>query len=77
MRQAEEAVTKLMHPRRKDKKKRIVDPNIKDCEEDLKAALGCHVTITDHNGRGRIVVEYNSLEDFDRIFDVVVGTKPE
>ena len=77
VRQAEEAVTKLMHPRRKAKKQRIVDPNIKDCEEGLKAALGCHVTITDHNGRGRIMVEYTSLEDFDRIFDVIMRTEPE
>jgi hypothetical protein len=31
------------------------------------------VTITDRNGKGKIPIEYSSLEDFDRILEVMKG----
>jgi len=39
----------------------------------LHRALGVPVTITDRNGKGKIVLEYGSLEDFDRILGAVTG----
>jgi hypothetical protein len=29
------------------------------------------VAITDRNGKGKILIEYSSLEDFDRILEVM------
>ena len=43
------------------------DPNVRQAERELERALGCRVKIRDKRGRGRIVSEYRSLEDFDRV----------
>jgi ParB family chromosome partitioning protein len=73
VRQTEEAVAKLMEQRPAARKERIVDPNVRDAEENLKRALGVQVMINDRNGKGRIVLTYKSLEDFDRIVEAVTG----
>jgi len=54
-------------------KVRIVDPNVKEAEQELQRALGVRVTISDRNGKGKILIEYSSLEDFDRILEVMKG----
>ncbi|MDI9499104.1 MAG: ParB/RepB/Spo0J family partition protein [Bacillota bacterium] len=43
-------------------------------EERLARALGTRVNLSDRGGRGRIVVEYYSLEDLDRILEIVEQT---
>src|ERR1019366_3238958 len=63
----EQMVTNLVHPPEKAEKVRIVDPNVKEAEQELQRALGVRVAITDRNGKGKILIEYSSLEDFDRI----------
>jgi ParB family chromosome partitioning protein len=50
---------------------RIVDPNVKEAESLLQRALGVRVTINDRKGKGKILLEYSSLEDFDRILEVL------
>lgn len=67
VRQTEEAVASLMHPPEKTEKVREVDPNVKEAENVLERALGVRVTITDRKGKGKILLEYSSLDDFDRI----------
>jgi ParB family chromosome partitioning protein len=71
VRQTEEMVDDWLNPvdRRalKEPKERLVDPNVREAEKELERALGVKVTITDRKGRGRIVLEYSSLEDYDRI----------
>ena len=52
-------------------KEREVDANVREAEQQLQRALGVRVTITDRNGQGRIVLEYTSLEDFDRIVEAL------
>jgi ParB family chromosome partitioning protein len=47
------------------------DPNVRAAEVELQRALGCRVQIRDANGKGRIVIEYRSLEDFDRILEAL------
>ena len=47
------------------------DPNVKEAERQLMAALGTKVTITDRGGKGKVVIEYKTLEDFDRIVDAL------
>jgi ParB family transcriptional regulator, chromosome partitioning protein len=71
VRQTEQAVTNVVHPPETVEKVRIVDPNVKEAEQELQRALGVRVTINDHNGKGKILIEYSSLEDFDRILEVM------
>ena len=67
VRQTEQTVANLIHPQEKVEKVREVDPNVKEAEKELERALGVRVTITDRKGRGKILLEYSSLDDFDRI----------
>jgi ParB family chromosome partitioning protein len=46
---------------------RPVDPNVRAAEEELGRALGLRVKIKDRNGKGKITIEYATLEDFDRV----------
>ena len=39
----------------------------------LQRALGVRVMINDRKGKGKIVLQYKSLEDFDRIVEAVTG----
>jgi len=54
-----------------EKPERKVDPNVRAAEQDLERVLGCRVRIKDRNGKGRIEIEYKSLEDFDRVLEAV------
>src|SRR5271166_3628917 len=70
VRQTEDAITNRLHPVQeleKQMKALAVDPNVKEAERELERALGVRVTITDRKGKGKILLEYSSLEDFDRI----------
>jgi len=46
-----------------------VDPNVREAQEKLQRALGLRVKIEDRNGRGRVIIEYARLEDFDTLMD--------
>jgi ParB family chromosome partitioning protein len=78
VRQTEEAVDDWLHPvdraAAKELKERLVDPNVREAEKELERALGVKVIITDRKGRGKIVLEYSSLEDYDRIL-TMLGSK--
>jgi ParB family chromosome partitioning protein len=73
VRQVESYVQGLLHPEGKAKKQppseTQVDPNVRDAQERLQRALGMKVTIEDKNGRGRVIIEYAKLEDFDSIME--------
>ncbi len=73
VRQTEELVTALTHPHPKEKKERVVDANVREAENELQRALGVRVTIEDRQGKGKILIEYSSLEDFDRILGALKG----
>ena len=78
VRQTEEAVTHLVEPLvPKTAKQRIVDPNVNEAENTLQEALGVRVTIDDRKGKGKILIEYSSLEDFDRIIEALGGKKTD
>jgi ParB family chromosome partitioning protein len=51
----------------KQKAVRYVDPNVREAERELQRALGAKVTIRDRKGKGKIIIEYATLEDFDRV----------
>jgi ParB family transcriptional regulator, chromosome partitioning protein len=72
VRQVEGAVANLMNPVQKEEApERKVDPNVREAERELERALGVKVQITDRNGRGRIQIDYKTLEDFDRVLDAL------
>jgi ParB family chromosome partitioning protein len=77
VRQTENYVQGLIDPSRKPKKgtkpTRPVDPNVRDAQERLQRALGLKVTIEDHNGRGKVIIEYARLEDFDTLMERFAG----
>ncbi len=75
VRQTEDAVADWLNPADavafKEVKQLVVDPNVKEAQNQLERGLGVRVTIKDRNGRGKIVLEYRSLEDFDRILEAL------
>ena len=76
VRQLEEIVHELLHPAEKPERgARPVDPNIREAERELERALGVRVEIRDRGGKGKIVLRYGSLEDFDRVVEML-GRKP-
>jgi ParB family chromosome partitioning protein len=76
VRQTEELIQKIMAPDgagadAEIKQKPAKDPNVKAAESALKSALGCKVDIKDRGGKGKIVLQYASIEDFDRILEAL------
>ena len=75
VRQTEELVHRMLAPQdassEQAQSKRAVDPNVRAAEEELQRALGVRVTIRDNKGKGKIVIEYASLEDFDRVVETL------
>jgi len=52
---------------------RWVDPNVKAAQRSIEEVLGMRVRIRDRNGRGKIVIEYGTIEDFDRVVEALKG----
>lgn len=53
------------------------DPNVRDAQEQLRRALGLKVTIQDKRGRGRVIIEYAGVDDFDAILRSLGSTSTE
>jgi ParB family chromosome partitioning protein len=77
VRQTESYVQGLIHPERSAKKEvkpeQPIDPNVREVQERLQRALGLKVHIEDHNGRGKVIIEYAKLEDFDTLLENLAG----
>ena len=72
VRALEQLVFGLEHPaEKKEEKEQYVDPNVRQAQTELERSLGVRVQIKDRNGKGRIVIEYKSLEDFDRVVEML------
>jgi ParB family transcriptional regulator, chromosome partitioning protein len=57
-------------PRQHDERR--VDPNVADAERRLREALGLRVQVKARSdNRGQVVIRYESVEDFDRILDLL------
>jgi len=52
---------------------RWVDPNVKAAQRLLEEVLGMRVRIRDRNGRGKILIEYATIDDFDRVVRMLKG----
>jgi ParB family chromosome partitioning protein len=77
VRQTEELVVRLLNPQavehKQEKTARVLDPNVRDAERSLEQALGIKVEIRDRKGKGKIILKYGSLEDFDRIVEALAA----
>ncbi len=72
VRQLEDLCYEVKHPAEPTKATaKYVDPNVREAEKELERALGVRVRIKDKRGKGKIVIEYRSLEDFDRVIEVL------
>jgi ParB family chromosome partitioning protein len=74
----EDLVVELMAPIGRDEPKtggsaRWVDPNVKAAQRSLEEVLGVRVRIRDRKGKGKITIEYGTLEDFDRVVRMLKG----
>ncbi len=75
VRQVERLVHRLTEPREPKTPAEIEqDPNVKAAIEELERVLGTRVRIVQKSEqRGRIEIEYYSLEDLDRIYQIIIG----
>src|SRR5580692_2807927 len=76
VRQTESYVQGLINPEKKlngeDKAKvKPLDPNVREAQDRLQRSLGLKVRIEDKNGRGRVIIEYSRLEDFDTLLEML------
>ncbi len=76
VRQTESMVQGMLYPEREKKEPKPeppVDPNVREVKERLQRALGLKVSIEDRNGRGKVIIEYARLEDFDTLLEQLAG----
>jgi ParB family chromosome partitioning protein len=78
VRQTESYVQGLINPEAKEKKSdkslpQPDDPNVREAQDRLQRTLGLKVRIEDKKGKGRVIIEYAGLEDFDSILTALSG----
>jgi ParB family chromosome partitioning protein len=52
-----------------------MDPNVRAAQTDMERTLGVRVRIKDRNGKGRIVIEYATVDDYERVTSMLRGKK--
>ncbi|MDR3738824.1 MAG: ParB/RepB/Spo0J family partition protein [Terracidiphilus sp.] len=75
VRQTENYVQGILfpEPRKDPKPEPVVDPNVREVAEKLQRALGLKVRIEDNKGRGKVIIEYSTLADFDGLLEQLAG----
>jgi ParB family chromosome partitioning protein len=77
VRQTESYVQGLLNPESKQNKEVKViepaDPNVREAQDRLQQRLGLKVKIEDKKGKGRVIIEYSGLEDFDGLLSALGG----
>jgi len=73
VRQTESYVQGLLNPESKKRSEKAStateaqDPNVREAQDRLQRRLGLKVRIEDKKGKGRVIIEYAGVEDFDAI----------
>ena len=73
VRQTEAYVKNILNPEPKPAKgaaldpAELQDPNVREAQERLQRSLGLKVHIEDKKGKGRVIIEYAGLDDFDAL----------
>lgn len=76
VRQTETYIQSIINPEKSKKQPKPeakVDPNVREAQELLQSTLGLKVHIEDKHGRGRVIIEYARLEDFDVLVERLTG----
>jgi ParB family transcriptional regulator, chromosome partitioning protein len=60
---------------RKSSGARWVDPNVRSAQMELERLLGVRVRIRDRKGKGKIVIEYSTVDDYERVVEMLRGKK--
>jgi ParB family chromosome partitioning protein len=74
VRQTEKYVQELISPKPLPKGRPPApeqDPNVHEAEGRLQRRLGLKVHIEDKNGKGRVIIEYSGVDDFDAILSAL------
>jgi ParB family chromosome partitioning protein len=75
VRGTENYISGLLHPEQKPKPgarpAQPEDPNVREAQDQLRRALGLKVTIEDKRGKGKVIIEYAGVEDFDRLLEAL------
>ncbi len=71
VREAEALAAKLKHPPEPKKKKAAAGSEYRSIEERLRKSLGTKVSIETRSKGGRIVIEYYSTEELDRLLEKI------
>lgn len=78
VRQTESYVQGIVNPEKRkpeEKVKEPLDPNVREARDLLQRALGLKVTIEDRKGRGRVIIEYSNLSDFDELLETIESAR--
>jgi ParB family chromosome partitioning protein len=76
VRQTETYVQGLLNPESKVKEAKpepFQDANVKDMQDKLQQALGLRVKVEDRNGKGKVIIEYGGVDEFDSILEALGG----
>jgi ParB family chromosome partitioning protein len=60
-------------PLKKSRAARWMDPNVRAAQLAMERILGMRVRIKDRNGKGRIVIEYATVDDYERVVGMLKG----
>jgi ParB family transcriptional regulator, chromosome partitioning protein len=75
VRQTESYVQGILNPEskapRSEQKEKLVDPNVREVQESLQRSLGLKVRVEDRKGRGRVIIEYARIEEFDHLLEIL------
>ncbi|MFZ0199289.1 MAG: ParB/RepB/Spo0J family partition protein [Candidatus Sulfotelmatobacter sp.] len=52
---------------------RWIDPNVRAAQMAMERILGMRVRIKDRNGKGKIVIEYATVDDYERVVEMLKG----
>jgi ParB family chromosome partitioning protein len=61
--------------KRKSGGARWMDPNVRSAQTDMERTLGMRVRIRDRHGKGKIVIEYATVDDYERVTGMLRGRK--
>jgi ParB family chromosome partitioning protein len=78
VRQTESYVQGILNPESRkstnQQEEKPVDPNVREVQLALQRSLGLKVRVEDRKGRGRVIIEYARLEEFDRLMEMLGGS---
>jgi len=77
VRQTEAMISAMLNPEQKPKRKvgevQAQDANVREAQDQLQRRLGLKVQIEDKKGKGRVIIEYAGVDDFDAILSALGG----